>query len=177
MTPFTVNVTQLNRSLMEQPVFDPSKPRTPGREYLRAIIGHGDLRKAYESEEFDDKDPDSRLRAASTAVDSILYMAGQKLESDEHGPHACPDNVCMGNGLAYNEDRTKVELVCRNPHCTDHARRIHDACREARFIVTGGGLLGDQIGFLPSPDIEDDLGELDLTKACSIDNPECESCS
>lgn len=26
-------------------------------------------------------------------------------------------------------------------------------------------------------DIEDDLGELDPSKACSIDNPECESCS
>lgn len=26
-------------------------------------------------------------------------------------------------------------------------------------------------------DIDDDLGELDLSKACSLDNPECESCS
>ena len=25
-------------------------------------------------------------------------------------------------------------------------------------------------------DLDDDLGELDLTKACGLDNPDCESC-
>lgn len=51
--------------------------------------------------------------------------------------------------------------------CVQHA---YDVIKHRTGRMSGGIFIKD----VPT---DDDLGELDASKACSIDNPECESCS
>lgn len=52
--------------------------------------------------------------------------------------------------------------------CLNHSYNI---------IAKRTGRIVDGIFVKDAPPSDDDLGELDASKACSIDNPECESCS